>query len=74
MLVAIFMVHLQFGFFANWLGTQKGEGIEFHLLALALAISIVVRGAGALSVDRALAGKGSEQKQAEAWASRSSTA
>jgi putative oxidoreductase len=74
MLVAIFMVHLQFGFFANWLGTQKGEGIEFHLLALALAISIVVRGAGALSVDRALAGKGSEQEQAKAWASRSSTA
>src|SRR5580693_10438296 len=32
MLVAIFTVHLQFGLFANWAGTQKGEGIEFHLL------------------------------------------
>src|SRR5579864_4384668 len=32
MLVAVFMVHAQFGFFANWSGTQKGEGIEYHLL------------------------------------------
>jgi putative oxidoreductase len=57
MLVAICMVHIHFGFFANWVGNQKGEGIEYHLLALALAIPIIARGAGALSVDGALAGK-----------------
>src|SRR6202045_891696 len=33
----ILLVHLQNGFFMNWMGTQKGEGIEFHLLALAMA-------------------------------------
>ena len=26
MVVAIFMVHRHFGFFANWVGQQKGEG------------------------------------------------
>jgi putative oxidoreductase len=51
---AIFMVHLQNGFFMNWMGTQKGEGFEFHLLALAMAAALLLRGAGAFSLDRAL--------------------
>jgi putative oxidoreductase len=55
MIGAIFMVHLQNGFFMNWMGTQKGEGIEFHLLALAMAAALLLRGAGAFSLDRALA-------------------
>lgn len=54
MLVAIWMVHLKFGFFANWFGMQKGEGYEYHLLAIAIAAAIIVKGSGALSVDRAL--------------------
>lgn len=54
MIGAIFMVHLQNGFFMNWMGTQKGEGIEYHLLALAMAATVLLRGAGAFSVDRAL--------------------
>ena len=54
MLVAIFTVHLQYGLFANWFGNQKGEGIEFHLLVVAIAIVLMARGAGALSADRAL--------------------
>lgn len=54
MLVAVTMVHLQFGFFANWSGTQKGEGIEFHLLAIAVAAFLVWKGGGAASVDRRL--------------------
>ena len=36
----------------NWFGNQKGY--ECHLLALALAIPLIIRGAGAFSVDRAL--------------------
>ncbi len=55
MIGAIFMVHLQNGFFMNWMGTQKGEGIEYHLLALAMAAALLLRGAGAFSLDRALA-------------------
>ena len=55
MIGAIFMVHLPNGFFMNWMGTQKGEGIEYHLLALAMAGTLLLRGAGAFSLDRSLA-------------------
>jgi putative oxidoreductase len=55
MIGAIFMVHLPNGFFMNWMGTQKGEGFEFHLLALAMAAALLLRGAGAFSLDRAVA-------------------
>ena len=54
MLVAVAMIHWQFGFFANWTGQQKGEGIEFHILAIAMALVIIIKGSGALSVDAAL--------------------
>jgi putative oxidoreductase len=54
MLVAVVMVHRHFGLFANWAGDQKGEGIEYHLLALAIALAIVIKGSGAFSIDRAL--------------------
>ena len=54
MLVAVAMFHWQFGLFANWSGTQKGEGFEFHLMVLAIVLAIIVRGAGALSLDRAI--------------------
>ena len=54
MLVAIMTVHLPFGFFMNWTGSQKGEGFEFHLLVLAIVAFLIIRGAGAYSVDRVL--------------------
>lgn len=54
MLVAVAMVHRYVGFFMNWTGTQKGEGYEFHLLVVAITIFLMIRGAGALSVDWAL--------------------
>ena len=54
MLVAIATVHHVNGFFMNWTGQQKGEGYEYHLLAIALAIVVLVKGAGALSLDRLL--------------------
>src|SRR6266403_4940982 len=54
MLVAIMTAHSGFGFFMNWTGTQKGEGIEFHLLVLAVVAFLMIRGAGAFSVDRVL--------------------
>jgi putative oxidoreductase len=54
MLVAIVTVHSQFGFFANWSGTQKGEGYEYHLLVLAMCAFLMIKGAGAASVDRKL--------------------
>lgn len=54
MVVAITTVHFKNGFFMNWMGTQGGEGYEFHLLALALLFSVMVRGGGAYSADRAI--------------------
>jgi putative oxidoreductase len=54
MIVAIFKVHARNGLFMNWTGTQHGEGIEFHLLVIAIAVLIMAHGAGAWSVDRAL--------------------
>jgi putative oxidoreductase len=47
-------VHSAFGFFMNWNGTQKGEGFEYHLLVLAMTVFLMLRGAGAFSLDRAI--------------------
>ena len=57
MVVAIAAVHRAFGFFMNWAGNQKGEGFEFHLLVLAITAFLMIRGAGAFSVDRAISTK-----------------
>jgi putative oxidoreductase len=48
------MVHWHNGLFMNWSGNQKGEGFEYHLLAIAMLLAILVKGSGALSVDRFL--------------------
>jgi putative oxidoreductase len=57
MLVAIFKVHAANGLFMNWAGNQRGEGFEYHLLAIAIAVLVMARGAGALSLDLALSRK-----------------
>ena len=54
MVAAILMVHGRYGLFLNWFGDRKGHGIEYHLLAIALAAVIIVRGSGAVSLDRLL--------------------
>lgn len=56
MLVAIVTVHWSHGFFINWYGNQKGEGIEYHLLVLGIAITLMIIGGGAWSLDDLLAG------------------
>jgi putative oxidoreductase len=57
MIVAVYMVHWQNGFFMNWFGNQKGEGFEFHLLAIGIAIALIIRGGGKWSLDRVVAKK-----------------
>ncbi len=59
MATAVALVHAKLGFFMNWFGKLPAgtEGFEYHILALALAFGVMVRGAGALSVDRSLAGR-----------------
>ncbi|HTB92219.1 MAG TPA: DoxX family protein [Candidatus Sulfotelmatobacter sp.] len=54
MVIAVAIIHRHYGFFANWYGLQKGEGFEFHILAFAIALFIMLKGSGALSIDRAL--------------------
>ena len=54
MAVAIVKVHLANGFFMNWTGTKPGEGYEFHILVIGMALAIMIGGAGAGSLDRAL--------------------
>ena len=55
MAVAAYMLHWQNGFFMNWFGNQKGEGFEFHMLAIAIGIALMIRGGGKWSIDRAIA-------------------
>lgn len=55
MVVAALMVSWPHGFFMNWYGQQQGEGFEFHILAVGLALVLVIRGGGMASVDRWLA-------------------
>ena len=46
--------HAQNGFFMNWFGHQRGEGYEYHLLVIGLALAVIVQGSGKFSVDRKL--------------------
>jgi putative oxidoreductase len=51
MIVAVMMVHAKNGFFMNWAGNQKGEGFEYHVLAIAALLVIIIKGSGAFSAD-----------------------
>ncbi|MEM6792959.1 MAG: DoxX family protein [Acidobacteriota bacterium] len=51
------LIHLENGFFMNWFGTQEGEGFEYHLLMIGLALIVLIKGAGAFSIDRLIANR-----------------
>jgi putative oxidoreductase len=55
MVVAIAMVHWPNGFFMNWSGKQAGEGFEYHLLAIGIALVLMIYGAGKGSIDQGVA-------------------
>ncbi len=54
MLGAIIKVHLPNGFFMNWYGKQAGEGYEYHLLVIGMAMALVLAGPGRFAVGRFL--------------------
>jgi len=54
-------MHWQHGFFLNWAGNQKGEGIEYHLLAIAISLALIIRGGGKWALDSLVVGKVEEQ-------------
>jgi len=43
--------HYEHGFFLNWFGNQKGEGLEYFLLILTLLAALLIDGGGRASVD-----------------------
>ncbi|MFW2331656.1 MAG: DoxX family protein [Nitrospinota bacterium] len=57
MLVAAITVHLKYGFFMNWFGTKSGEGIEFFILAIGLALGLIITGGGRFAADSLISRK-----------------
>jgi putative oxidoreductase len=55
MLGATLLVHWPHGFFMNWFGKQEGEGFEYHILAMGIALGLMIAGGGKASVDREIA-------------------
>lgn len=54
MIVAVYLLHWQNGFFMNWFGNQKGEGFEYHLLVIAIGVALMIKGGGKWSVDKGI--------------------
>lgn len=52
---AMLTEQIQNGFFMNWLGNQTGEGIEYSILFLGIAIAVLISGSGRFALDRAIA-------------------
>jgi putative oxidoreductase len=50
--IGALIVHLPDGWAMNWFGRKNGEGIEYHVLLLSLLLIVIVRGSGAMSIDR----------------------
>jgi putative oxidoreductase len=46
--------HIDNGFFMNWFGNQQGEGYEYHLLYIGLALATLINGSGRYSIDEKL--------------------
>jgi putative oxidoreductase len=38
----------------NWYGDQRGNGIEYHVLVLVLALVVMIKGGGPSSLDQVL--------------------
>jgi putative oxidoreductase len=55
--IGALMVHLPNGFFMNWFGTQQGEGYEYHILAVGLALAVAISGGGKFALDKLVAEK-----------------
>jgi len=49
--------HISNGFFMNWFGMQKGEGIEYFILMIGLALVLMIGGSGKFSIDNLISKK-----------------
>lgn len=50
-MIGVAAQHAGNGFFMNWFGNQAGEGIEFFILAMAMAGIVTIYGGGKWSLD-----------------------
>jgi putative oxidoreductase len=50
MAVAAYMVHLPNGFFMNFAGNQKGEGIEFFIFPVGIGLALLIAGSGRIAL------------------------
>jgi len=56
-MVVAALMHVSNGFFMNWFGAQQGEGFEYHLLVIGMALALIVKGAGRWSLDGLVANR-----------------
>jgi putative oxidoreductase len=54
---AILGGHIHNGFFMNWFGMQKGEGIEYFILVVGMALAVLISGSGKFSFDNLISKK-----------------
>ncbi len=47
----IFTSQMQYGFFMNWFGNQEGEGFEYSILIIGLALTTLINGSGRYAFD-----------------------
>ncbi|MTI39709.1 DoxX family protein [Fulvivirga lutimaris] len=50
----IYTTHLEHGFFMNWFGNQAGEGYEYALLIIGIAVAVLINGSGKHALDTQL--------------------
>jgi putative oxidoreductase len=54
---AVGLVHVHNGFFMNWMGNQKGEGYEYFIPVIAIALVLLAKGGGRWAADNLIAGR-----------------
>lgn len=57
MIGAVSLVHWRNGFFMNWYSQKAGEGFEYHILAIAISLALIICGGGNWSIDRLIASR-----------------
>ena len=48
----IVTTHFKNGFFMNWFGTLKGEGYEYFILWIGMALALFITGGGKYAIDK----------------------
>lgn len=51
MATAVFLIHRHYGFFMNWMGKKTGEGYEYHMLVIGIALALLISGGGKWTIE-----------------------